>query len=194
MSHIFYLMGKSSSGKDTIFQKIKDKLPELKTVTGYTTRPKRDGETEGVEYYFVSDERRRQMETDGMIIENRTYNTIYGIWNYYTADDGQIANGSDDYLLIGTLESYEKIRAYFGKEMVVPLYIQVEDGLRLKRAINREMKQLEPNYAEVCRRFLADEQDFSEDNIAKNEIEKRFENVELEDCLEELCNYIKRMR
>lgn len=41
MSYIFYLMGKSSSGKDTLYKKIKRKMPELKTIIGYTTRPAR---------------------------------------------------------------------------------------------------------------------------------------------------------
>ena len=36
-----------------------------------------------------------------------------------------------DYLMIGTLESYEKLKTYFGNEKVVPLYIEVEDGDRL---------------------------------------------------------------
>ena len=42
MGKIYYIMGKSSSGKDTLFRKIKQELPMLQTVTLYTTRPKRD--------------------------------------------------------------------------------------------------------------------------------------------------------
>ena len=49
MGKIYYIMGKSSSGKDTLFRKIKQELPMLQTVTLYTTRPKREGEREGVE-------------------------------------------------------------------------------------------------------------------------------------------------
>ena len=56
MGKIYYIMGKSSSGKDTLFRKIKQELPMLQTVTLYTTRPKREGEREGVEYHFVTDE------------------------------------------------------------------------------------------------------------------------------------------
>ena len=39
---------------------------------------------------------------------------------------------------------------------MVPLYVEVDDGLRLSRALERERKQTEPKYAEMCRRFLAD--------------------------------------
>ena len=53
MGKIFYVMGKSASGKDTIYKRLHSRMPELKTVTMYTTRPIRDGEQNGVEYFFV---------------------------------------------------------------------------------------------------------------------------------------------
>lgn len=62
-------------------------------------------------------------------------------------DDGQIDLGSDDYFMIGTLESYEGTRNYFGADVLVPLYIEVEDGERLQRALDRERQQTEPKYA-----------------------------------------------
>ena len=43
MGKIFYLMGKSASGKDTLFKEILERIPELKTVVPYTTRPIRTG-------------------------------------------------------------------------------------------------------------------------------------------------------
>ncbi len=52
MGKIFYVMGKSASGKDTIYKKLHSRMPELKTVTMYTTRPIRDGEHNGVEYFL----------------------------------------------------------------------------------------------------------------------------------------------
>lgn len=57
--------------------------------------------------------------------------------------------------MIGTLESYYGMREYFGEEQLIPIYIEVEDGLRLERALCRERQQKEPKYAEMCRRFLA---------------------------------------
>ena len=55
MKKIFYVMGKSASGKDTIYKKILEQMPRLSTVTLYTTRPMRDGEKDGVEYYFTDE-------------------------------------------------------------------------------------------------------------------------------------------
>ena len=68
MGKIFYMMGKSSSGKDTVYKEIRKELPELKTLTLYTTRPMREGEKDGVEYYFVSNEILEQYGEEGKII------------------------------------------------------------------------------------------------------------------------------
>ena len=186
MGKIFYMMGKSSSGKDTVYKEIRKELPELKTLTLYTTRPMREGEKDGVEYYFVSNEILEQYGEEGKIIELRTYQTVYGDWKYATIDDGQIHLTGSDYLMIGTLESYMKMKAYYGQENLVPLYIEVEDGERLMRALKREEKQKEPCYREVCRRYLADEKDFSEERLLELGIQKRFSNMNLEHCVKEI--------
>lgn len=191
MSKIFYIMGKSSSGKDTIFAELTRRLPECRTITLYTTRPAREGEREGVTYHFVGEEQLEQLEAEGKVIELRAYNTKCGIWKYFTADDGQIDLATTDYLVIGTLESYQKMRKYFGREVLVPIYVEVEDGLRLERALAREKMQAEPKYAEMCRRFLADCDDFSEENVREAEIEKRFQNVDISICLDEIEVYIR---
>ena len=81
MGKIYYIMGKSSSGKDTLFKEILKRWPELKTVTLYTTRPIRDGEQDGVEYYFVTKERIDQFKVEGRLIEMRTYPSMHGDWH-----------------------------------------------------------------------------------------------------------------
>ena len=184
MGKIYYLMGKSSSGKDTIYKHlISDEELKLRTIVGYTTRPIREGEREGVEYYFVSREKMELLKEQGKVIESRDYNTIHGVWSYFTADDNQINLSKHNYLLIGTLEAYLNIRVYFGEENVVPLYIEVDDGIRLMRALNREMQQVNPKYAEMCRRFLADQEDFSEEKLSEAGITKRYNNDDIRECL-----------
>ena len=89
MGKIFYIMGKSSSGKDTIFKRLTQEL-NYKTIILYTTRPIRDGENNGTEYYFVDELALADLEKKGRVIEVRAYNTKCGIWKYFTADDGQI--------------------------------------------------------------------------------------------------------
>ena len=179
MGKIYYVMGKSSSGKDTIYKKLLEIHPEFHTIVPYTTRPIREGEHNGVEYHFVNEKRLNEMQAAGQVIEVRSYDTKCGIWTYFTADDGQIDLEQHDYLVIGTLVSYEAMKRYFGKNALVPIYIEVEDGERLRRALAREKEQNVPKYAEMCRRFLADEEDFSEKNLRKAEITCRFENSSL---------------
>lgn len=191
MGKIFYVMGKSSSGKDTIYKQLRERDKALRTVVPYTTRPIREGETEGVEYFFVDKDKLVRMREDRQIIEERSYNTKCGVWTYFTADDGQIDLEKYDYLMIGTLVSYSALKEYFGAEKIVPVYIQVEDGERLLRAVSRERKEPVPKYAELCRRFLADEKDFSEEQLQRAGVEVRFENEDLEKCLEEIERFIE---
>ena len=191
MGKIYYVMGKSATGKDTVYKQIMETLPELKTIVLYTTRPMREGETEGVEYHFCTAEELKGYEAMGKMIESRTYQTVCGPWTYATVDDGRIDLESSDYLVIGTLESYERLRAYFGPEALVPLYVYTDDGTRLERAVAREKLQPNPNYKELCRRYLADEQDFSEGKLRSAGIERCYENDSLAICLEEILREIK---
>lgn len=190
MNHIFYLIGKSSSGKDTIFRRLLERL-ELKPIILYTTRPMRENEHEGREYYFVSSDAFSRMRAEGLVLEYRTYNTIQGEWTYFTAV-GSVDLSRESCLGIGTLESYAALKKHFG-ELLVPLYIEVEDGLRLSRALERERQETAPKYAELCRRFLADAEDFSEEKLLAARITRRFSNNgEPEECLEEIIQYVRR--
>lgn len=185
LGKIYCLMGKSGSGKDTVFREIK-KRTNLIPVVIYTTRPKRAGETNGQDYFFVDSSRISTFEKEGKLIECRSYNTVHGVWEYATVDDGQIDLSKGSYIMITTLDAFRNILKYFGKEHVVPVYLWVEDGLRLERAIMREKNQPDPKYAELCRRYLADSEDFSEDRLRKAGVEKRYVNVNLEDCINEI--------
>ena len=192
MGKICYIMGKSSSGKDTIFKKLKELLPQFRTIILYTTRPIRAGETDGVEYYFTDEAKLESLEKQGAVIEMRAYHTKCGVWKYFTADDGQIDLEQYHYIVIGTLQSYEEMRRYFGEDRLVPVYIEVEDGERLSRALMRERRQSEPKYSELCRRFLADQEDFSEENLENAGIIRRFQNNNMEECIQEIQMYLER--
>ena len=188
---IIYIMGKSSSGKDTIFNILKEKL-DVNTYVMYTTRPIRKDEIDGETYYYISNEEMQEYidgERKNQLIEYRTYQTVHGPWTYATISDKQF-DTKKDLIMLGTLESYMKMKEHFSKELI-PIYIEVEDGLRLERALKREREQKHPKYAELCRRFLADSEDFSEENIEKSGINKRFENIDLNNCINEILYYLK---
>ena len=192
MGKMIYLMGKSSSGKDTVYKRLLEwKDGNLKKMILYTTRPIRVGEEEGEEYYFTDDDGYRAIEAEGRVIEARIYHTCHGLWRYFTVDDGSIDMERNSYLVIGTIESYLKTAAYFGREKVLPILLELDDGIRLKRALEREMQQENPKYQEMCRRFLADAEDFSEEKIKEAGITRRFANDNLDQCLEEIKSYIQ---
>ena len=115
MGKIFCVMGKSASGKDTIYRRLME-APGLglERIVLYTTRPIREGEAEGREYHFVDSARYEALLAAGKVIEARSYDTMYGVWTYFTAEEG-IDLAKTSYLTIGTLESYEKLKSYFGE-------------------------------------------------------------------------------
>lgn len=163
----------------------------LKKVVIYTTRPMREGEKDGVQYFFSDKKGYEELLKSRKIIEERKYDTVYGEWIYFTVDDGQIDLSDGNYLIIGTIDSLMSISEYYGSESVIPILINTDDGIRLQRALKRELKQAEPKYAEMCRRFLADEEDFSEERKAMAKITRVFNNNDaIEDCINEIKDYI----
>lgn len=193
MAKLFVVMGKSASGKDTIFKELcKDEELSLKQIVPYTTRPIREGEKEGIEYHFVDQKRLEELRNGNKIIEERAYNTAHGIWNYFTVDDGQINLTKHNYIVIGTLESYLQIRSYYGEASIVPIYIDVETGERLQRALDRERMQRSPKYIELCRRYIADEEDFAKEKLEVAGIQTIYENLNLQQCLGKIKSEIKR--
>lgn len=189
---LYVLMGKSASGKDTIFKRLLD-IPRLniKKIVPYTTRPLRLGETDGDDYHFVNSNTMHELEAAGKIIEHRCYHTVHGDWHYFTADDGLNIKGNNErFLTIGTLEAYIKLREYYGAENVTPIYIYVDDFERINRSLKREKKQEAPSVSEVCRRFLADENDFSEELLKKSGIDVLYENIDIDTCVKAISDMI----
>ena len=192
MGKLFILIGKSASGKDTVYKRLlQDPSLGLEPYVGYTTRPIRSGEQDGREYFFVTAKELRAFEEAGRLIEKRVYHTVHGDWTYFSVDSDRVDLSCHDYLYIGTLESYLPIRDYYGEDKVIPVYLQIDDGVRLQRALDRERSQTSPRYAEMCRRFLVDEQDFSEDKLMQAGIVCRFDNEDLEPCIRKICEYIR---
>lgn len=192
MGKIICLMGKSSSGKDTLYRNLMaDEKLALRPIVSYTTRPIRAGEQDGVEYHFTDEAGYLRLRAEGRIIEARSYETVHGRWRYFTVADERLDLDAADYCLIGTLEAYVSLRDYFGSERVIPVLIELDDGERLCRALARERAQTQPRYEEMCRRFLADCQDFSEQRIRDAGIDVRFCNDDLERCMEEIRTYIQ---
>ena len=195
MRYIFYIMGKSATGKNMVYEGLLgDEALGLSPLVPWTTRPIRAGERDGADYHFTDEEGLAAMEREGRVIEKRVYHTVLGDWTYFTAALRE-EDGEGDLLGIGTLESFEKLRDYYGAETVIPLYVETPDDVRLERALKRERKQSEPNYEEMCRRFLADQKDFSDARLAAAGITVRFVNdADKEECVAGIAAYIGAVR
>ncbi len=191
MGRIVYIMGKSSTGKDTVFKHLlSDKELGLKRIIPYTTRPIRKSETEGCEYHFVSEKEFEEMKSQKGVIEYRKYDTAQGTWIYFTANDEQVSKDRGNLIIIGTIESFKNTALFLGRERLVPVLIELDDGVRLERALGRERKQNNPDYIELCRRFLADAKDFSEEELYDAGINARFYNKDLKKCVAEIKDYL----
>ena len=185
-------MGPSSSGKDTIKRRlIKENKFALKEMIMSTTRPMRTGEVEGREYYFKTVDEMLELGKNGKIIEKRTYETAYGPWHYFTTSS---SIDLDNYNYVGsnTLEGLDKFIKFYGIENIISLLVTIDDGIRLQRALDREKKEENPKYQELCRRFLADSIDFSEENISKRHITSIIDNnSSLDNTLEKVEKVLK---
>ena len=189
---IICITGRSATGKDTIYQRLMQD-PELclHGVISYTTRPMRIKETDGVDYHFCTVPQMEELEAAGKIIERRTYATVHGDWHYFTVDDGQIdLTSAEKTLMVVTPEAVASLRRYFGTEAVYAILIHVDPGDLLQRALTRERKQEHPRYAELCRRFLADEADFAPEKLEQAGIDAVVENQELEEAIQEIKKLI----
>jgi len=196
MAKIICLLGKSCSGKDTIYKRLlADASLNLVPMVSYTTRPQRAGESEGREYHFTDETGFERLKAEGKIIEDRAYETVYGIWRYFTVDDGTFdKNGKNVIAAAGTLPAFEKLKAYYGDENVCPVMIETDDGIRLERAMRREKKQAAPRYKEMCRRFITDSEDFSEEKMRAAGVDNVFMNNEdLDKCIREVADFIRKL-
>ena len=166
MSKIFCIIGKSASGKNTLYQRILSKCPaNLVPVIPYTTRPRRANEQNGIDYHFVTEDQLCQMERENKIVEKRKYFTTKGIWFYFTCKFTPLPE--KNYISISTPEGVQHLAEHYSPAIIRVIYLMTGDRERLERCIERESLQLSPDYAEVCRRFLADQKDFSDELIAK---------------------------
>lgn len=147
------LFGESSSGKDSIKHWLEYKLDNAHGITMYTTRPKRNYETNGSEYYFISKEGFSALQRKYGMLEYTCFNN----WFYGTP----LYEIQEDKINIGVFNPYSIrfiLKNFSDLIDILPVWIKADEKERLLRSLNREKN---PNCEEICRRFLADQEDFS---------------------------------
>lgn len=150
---IIALFGESASGKDTIQKLLTEKYPlTFNPIISCTTRPKRDNEEEGIDYYYLTNEQFAENVLNGEMLEATSFND----WFYGT----RLQELNKDKINVGVF-NIEGIECLLqdNRLEVYPVYIYATDKIRLLRSLSREKN---PNCHEICRRFLADEKDFDD--------------------------------
>lgn len=149
---IVALMGKSGSGKDTILKEIVSCHPkEFYRIINHTTRPMRQGETNGADYFFVSNDEFVSLQ-DEMILTSK-----FNDWNYGTC----LTNLKQGYINIGVFSPRDIITLQKNPNVnLVTFYISASDKTRLIRSLQREQN---PDINEIIRRYQADKKDFRDD-------------------------------
>lgn len=134
------LMGKSGTGKDMLQGLLIENgyIPLVST----TSRPMREGETQGVEYNFISRERFLQDIQDEKFLEYRSYDTLMegkpDTW-YYGMPKETLKNmkKGEDYITILDTAGTKDFLEYLGRDACFVCYIDTPDELREERAKNR---------------------------------------------------------
>lgn len=162
---IIFLIGRSGSGKDLFFKQTLQNH-ELKPIILHTTRPQRPGEIDGQDYYFISMDQMNELDYQNMLVERREYNTVHGIWSYATCAQN-LDLEKNNYLTINTWKGYQKFLDYYKTpSLLVPFYLQVDEGILFERALHRE-RATSKDYEEMCRRFLSDAKMYTQEKLEK---------------------------
>ena len=181
MYNIAILMGEAGAGKDKMLKLLLEKAPYLSGIVSCTTRPPREGEVHGVNYYYYTPEQFGDMVLHGEMLECVVFND----WFYGTSFESV---RSGDVINIGIFNP-SGVEALIERNdcNIIVFWIKTSDKTRLLRQLNREQN---PNVREVVRRFTADYEDF--ENINFNFIEIKNEILEdLEQGSEEILTQIK---
>jgi len=155
---LIVISGPSGSGKGTIIKEVMKKIPDLLYSVSYTTRPKREGEIEGKDYFFISkDEFEKLIDEDFFIEWAKVYDYYYGTGKEFVLNN---LNDNRDVILEIEIQGAKKIREIYDKKNVIFIFIAPPDFKELeKRIMNRKRGETEE---EIKKRM----------NFAKKEIEE----------------------
>lgn len=192
MYKIVTLSGKAGAGKDRMMQEVlkvlREESPEftINEIVSCTTRPMREGEVNGKNYYFLTHEEFAERLADGTMVEATIFNDwCYGSCLEHMNEDG-INIGVYNPEGVAILQSIPDI-------MVYSIFVDAPDKVRLLRQLNREEN---PDVKEIIRRFSADEADFSPDNLIDINFQYTVDNggkYGLYQLSHELANVIQRI-
>lgn len=156
------LTGTSACGKDSLLNKVLESNKNIKPIISVTTRPKREGETDGVEYKFITLEELTELYNNEELIEIREYNTKHGMWYYGITKDSIDVDSDDIYIVIVDVQGVVQLRQYLNSLKsdnikVESVFINCSGKERMFRSLTREQNLNDEQIAEICRRYLDDQ-------------------------------------
>ena len=160
---IIVLCGAGASGKDSTLNILKQKYPNLQGCVSHTTRPMRQTEEEGREYFFIDNAEFQAMYENGQFIETRSYNVVGGETWYYGMSEKEVTSRLEKghIIMILDLQGLLELKDYYsnGEVDIHAFYINVDEDTRIQRYLKRDYVTVEM-VKEMMRRLEADRSDF----------------------------------
>jgi len=166
MNHIYCLLGKSCSGKDTLYKELQKKISNsINFVVRYTTRPRRLNECDGKNYHFISSFELAKYKAENKIFESESFDTHGEKYEYATGIDS--IDLTKDSIIIVSFAALKKFIIYYGVEIVIGICLEASDEIRFQRSLERYNNNSKSNIKKIWQRMAQDEKDFSNNNIDK---------------------------
>lgn len=195
---LFYICGRSGSGKDTIVKRILKENHDISLNAPITTRAMRVGEKDGVEYIFLTKEKFMKYKNSGKLLSDAVFHVYnaneemqddyYG----YPAPSDQISITSGPWVILEDIRTNHPNTDEF---KLIPIYIMPEHEYELLyRVMKRELRNPKPKIKEVARRFCADHEVYPksvDEAISRICDTKVVVNIDLEKAIQEVHNIIQ---
>ena len=175
MRNLFVLSGPSGSGKNTVYEALRQKMPSLTQTVSATTRPARSGEMDGVDYYFLTTQEFEEKIAEDAFVEYVRYGE-----NYYGTLKSEIIRltaAGKTILLIIEVRGALRFKELFPQAVSIFLLPPSEDALR-----DRILKRGQNTPEEVEARLTIAMQELS----LKDQYDYNVINDDLDRCVEEV--------
>lgn len=146
---LIVIVAPSGTGKSTLITKLKRELPEIKESVSFTTRKRREGEVDGVNYHYIEKAKFEEMRDADEFLE---WAVVHG--NYYGTSKTVVAKGLEngDYLLFDLdVQGCDSMKEVFPEAKVIfiepPSVNELEKRLRGRGTESTDIIDLRLNNA-----------------------------------------------
>ena len=173
------ILGPSAVGKDTLINKLKTKFPKvIYKLHSYTTRPRRNGEIDGVDYSFITKEEFLKLKNEGKLIGVHAYNN-----NYYALNKNKLKEALGDKTKLIILNYKIEMANIIKDELdcnYIAIYPPCEAALK-ERLIKKKTKaeEIEKKMDKAIKEIkLINEANYINYRLVNNEEEKAYNKLE----------------